>query len=245
MSTVSTYPNTTYLILDGADAASTSVSLVAGVLSVGNPLQVLCKYNAITKASITNSVAEVAKVVTLTPIAAANSVYTIMIQQYNFSTGNTYTAQYTYTTAAVGDTATTISNAFKNQINADQNIKISTDALGGATVVLTAEPGFPVFTVTILSVGGGLTQATTPGTGVVAVGTPAALALEGITVTTVDSYTTCHIEYAPVTGMNIKDSVNVASVIDIYVNETDDTGFVSDLTTYLDGSSAADATAVI
>ena len=111
-------------------------------------------------------------------------------------------------------------------------------------MILTAEAGFPVFTVTILSVGGGLTQVTgTPG--VVAVGTPAALALQGINVTTTDRYTTCHIEYAPVTGMNIKDGVNVASVIDIYVNEADDAGFVSDLTGYLDGSSAADATAVI
>ena len=238
----STYPNSTYLILDGADAASASVSLVAGVLSVGNPLQVLCKYNAITKASITTAVAEVLQVTTLTPVAAANSVYTIMIQQYNFSTGRTYTAQYTYTTAAAGDTATTIGDAFRSQINNDQNIKIA--ATGTTTLILTAEAGFPVFTVTILSVGGGLTQATgTPG--VVAVGTPAALALQGIIVSTTDDYTTCHIEYSPVSGQNIKDGVGVASVIDIYVNETDDTGFVTDLTTYLDGSSAADATAII
>jgi len=242
MSIVSTYPNSTYLILDGLAAAGTSVDLAAGVLSVGDPLQVLCKYNAITKASITSPVAEVPQVTTLTPIAAANSVYTIMIQQYNFSTGRTYTAQYTYTTAAAGDTPTTICNAFRSQINSDQNIKI--DATGAATLILTADAGFPVFTVTILSVGGGLTQALTPGTGVVAVGTTAALALQGITVTGAD-YTTCHIEYSPVSGQNIKDGVAVASVIDIYVNDADDTGFVAALTTYLDGSSAADATAVI
>lgn len=237
----STYPNTTYLVLDGAAAAASSVDLAAGVLSVGDPLEQLCKYNAITKASITASVAEVPQVTTLTPTAAANSVYQIMIQQYNFSTGKTYTANYSYTTAASGDTATTIGDAFRALINADQNLMIV--ASGGATLILDAEAGFPVFTVTILKVGGGLTQAPTV-PGVVAVGTTAALALQGITVTGA-AYTTCHIEYAPVTGMNIKDSVDLATKIDIYVNEADDTGFVTALTGYLDGSSADVATAVI
>jgi hypothetical protein len=243
MSTVSTYPNTTYIVAD--TYAAGDWAMAAGVITWAG--QEVTKYNAITKASITTSVAEVPKVVTLTPVAAANSVYTIMIQQYNFSTGNTYTAQYTYTTAASGDTAITISNAFKNQINADQNIKISTDALGGATVVLTAEAGFPVFTVTILSVGGGLTQATTPGTGVVAVGTPAALALEGITVPSANLYTTVHIEYAPVTGQNIKDPVAVSSVLDLYLEEgaTDYATVVGDITADLDGTDAADAIAII
>lgn len=245
MSTVSTYPNSTYLILDGLAAAGTSVDLAAGVLSVGDPLQVLCKYNAITKASITSPVAETPGVETLTPIAAANSVYQFIIQQYNLSTGVTYTGTYTYTTAAAGDTATTICNAFRSQINNDQVLKVT--ATGAATLILTADAGFPLFTVTILQVGGGLTKATVAPDyvpGVAAVGTTAALALQGITVTGAD-YTTCHIEYSPVSGQNIKDGVAVASVIDIYVNDADDTGFVAALTTYLDGSSAADATAVI
>jgi hypothetical protein len=249
MSTVSTYPNSTYIVADAY--AATSWTMAAGVITWGSPLaadaQVVTKYNAITKASITTSVAEVPQVTTLTPVAAANSVYTIMIQQYNFSTGRTYTAQYTYTTAAAGDTATTISNAFKNQINADQNIKISTDALGGATVVLTAEAGFPVFTVTILSVGGGLTQVTgTPG--VVAVGTPAALALQGITANPLGLYTTVHIEYSPVTGQNIKDPVAVNSVFDLYLEEVLEANYaavLADITADLDGTDAADAIAII
>jgi hypothetical protein len=212
-----TYPNTQYLVLTNPAVTSSSWVLADGVITING--QQVCKYKELRKASVTVSVNETLQVTTLTPTAAANSVYTLMIQQYNFSTGKTYTGTYTYTTAASGDTATTISDAFKNQINADQNIKITTDALGGATIVLTAEAGFPVFTVTILQVGGGLTQATgTPG--VVAVGTSAALALQGITVTGTN-YTTVHLEYAPITGLNIKDSTDVYSVYDLYLDTAD------------------------
>lgn len=242
MSIVSTYPNTTYIV---ADAYVTGDwAMAAGVISWQG--QEVTKYNAITKASITLSVVETLQVTTLTPVAANNSVYQFIIQQYNFSTGKTYTGTYTYTTAASGDTATTISDAFKNQINNDQNIKISTDALGGATIVLTAETGYPVFTVSILQVGGGLTQATgTPG--VVAVGTAEALALQGITVGSANQYTTVHIEYSPVTGQNIKDGVAVASVLDLYLekNAGDYATVVGDITADLDGTDAADAIALI
>ena len=247
MSIVSTYPNKTYIVADVY--AATSWVMAAGVITWGDPLatdaQVVTKYNAITKASITPSVAETPQVTTLTPVAAANSVYTIMIQQYNFSTGKTYTGTYTYTTAASGDTATTISNAFKNQINADQNIKITTDALGAATATLTAEAGFPVFTVTVLSAGGGLTAPTTT-PGVVAIGTTAALALKGITVSGA-AYTTVHLEYSPVTGQNIKDGVAVASVLDLYLNAADGdlAAVVAAITADLDGTDAAAAVAII
>lgn len=245
MSTVSTYPNTNYIVADVY--AATSWVMDAGVITWSDPTaataQVITKYNAITKASITPSVAETLQVTTLTPVAAANSVYTIMIQQYNFSTGKTYTAFYTYTTAASGDTATTIGDSFRSQINNDQNIKVA--ATGTTTLILTAEAGFPVFTVTILSVGGGLTQST--GTaGVVAVGTKAALALKGITVSGT-AYTTVHLEYSPVTGQNIKDGVAVASVLDLYLNASDGdlAAVVAAITADLDGTDAAAAVAII
>lgn len=245
MSIVSTYPNKTYIVADVYTA--TSWVMDAGVITWSDPLatngQVITRYNAITKASITPSVAQTLQVTTLTPVAAANSVYQIMVQQYNFSTGRTYTAMYTYTTAASGDTATTICDAFRSQINNDQNIKIA--ATGAATLVLTAETGFPVFTVTILQVGGGLTQVTgTPG--VVAVGTTAALALQGITVSGA-AYTTVHLEYSPVTGQNIKDGVAVASVLDLYLNaaEGDLAAVVAAITADLDGTDAAAAVAII
>jgi len=243
MSIVSTYPNKTYIVADVYTA--TSWAMAAGVITWSDPLatqgQVITKYNAITKASITAAVAETLQVTTLTPVAANNSVYQFIIQQYNFSTGKTYTGTYTYTTAASGDTATTIGDAFRSQINNDQNIKIA--ATGTTTLVLTAEAGFPVFTVTILQVGGGLTQVTgTPG--VVAKGTTAALALQGIAGNT---YTTVHIEYSPVTGMNIKDGVSVASVLDLYLEdgEADYAAVLAAITADLDGTDAADAIAVI
>ena len=247
MSIVSTYPNKTYIVADVYTA--TSWAMAAGVITWSDPLatqgQVITKYNAITKASITPSVTETLQVTTLTPVAANNSVYQFIIQQYNFSTGKTYTGTYTYTTAASGDTATTIGDAFRSQINNDQNIKIA--ATGTTTLVLTAEAGFPVFTVTILQVGGGLTQVTgTPG--VVAVGTPAALALQGITVGAANTYTTVHIEYSPVTGQNIKDGVSVASVLDLYLeelNEADYPTVLAAITADLDGTDAADAIAII
>lgn len=246
MSIVSTYPNKTYIVADVYTA--TSWAMAAGVITWSDPLatqgQVITKYNAITKASITAAVAETLQVTTLTPVAANNSVYQFIIQQYNFSTGKTYTGTYTYTTAASGDTATTIGDAFRSQINNDQNIKIA--ATGTTTLVLTAEAGFPVFTVTILQVGGGLTQATgTPG--VVAKGTTAALALQGITVPAGNTYTTIHIEYSPVTGMNIKDGVSVASVLDLYLEdgEADYAAVLAAITADLDGTDAADAIAVI
>jgi hypothetical protein len=212
----STYPNSQYLVLNSPDVTATSWVLANGVISINS--QNVCKYNAVKKASVTAAVAETLQVTTLTPVAANNSVYQIMIQQYNFSTGVTYTGMYTYTTAASGDTATTIGDAFRSQINNDQVLKIV--ASGTTTLILTAEAGFPVFTVTILQLGGGLTQ-TTGTAGVVAVGTTAALALRGITVPAGKSYTTVHLEYSPVTGMNAKDDVNLYSVYDLYLDGAD------------------------
>ncbi len=214
----STYPNNQYLVINDAAVTASSWVLANGVITIAG--QQVCKYKELIKASVTASVAETPQVVLVTPTPTANSVYTLLIQQYNFSTGKTYTGTYTYTTAASGDTAITISNAFKNQINADQNIKISTDALGAGSATLTAETGFPVFTVTVLSAGGGLTAPTTT-PGVVAVGTTDALALKGITVPVGKTYTTVHLEYAPITGMNIKDSVDLYSVYDLYLDNAD------------------------
>jgi hypothetical protein len=220
MSIVSTYPNSQYLVINSTDVTATSWVLANGVISINS--QNVCKYNAVKKASVTAAVAETSGVETLTPIAAANSVYQFIIQQYNLSTGVTYTGTYTYTTAASGDTATTICNAFRSQINNDQVLKVT--ATGAATLILTADAGFPLFTVTILQVGGGLTKATVAPDyvpGVAAVGTTAALALKGITVPAGKSYTTVHLEYSPVTGMNIKDDVNLYSVYDLYLDQAD------------------------
>lgn len=210
------YPKYDYLVINSTDVTSTSWQVVDGLVKIAG--QNVCKYKELAKASVTASVAETLQVTTLTPTAAANSTYQIMIQQYNFSTGRTYTGTYTYTTAAAGDTATTIGDYFRAQINADPTLRVV--ATGTTTLILTAEAGFPVFTVTILSVGGGLTQTTgTPG--VVAVGTTAALALKGITVPAGKTYTTVHIEYAPVGGMIIKDPTAPYAMYDLYLDNAD------------------------
>ena len=212
-----TFPNQGYLVVNTVQASGADLTLNNGVISFGNPAQTICKYLDITKASVTASVAEVLQVTTLTPTAAANSVYEILIEQFNPVTGNTMTFQYSYTTAASGDTATTIGNYFRELITADPLIKIA--ATGTTTLILTAEAGYAQFTVTILQTGGGFTQST--GTaGVVAVGTTAALALQGITVSGA-AYTTVHMEWTPVTGATVKTPNGTPFVLDIYLNEAD------------------------
>lgn len=242
MSIVSTYPNSTYLVLDGADAAAASVDLAVGVLSVGNPLQELCKYNAITKASITVSVAAVPQSDSIAITNTANTVYQLNIQQFNPATGRNYFQTFTYTTGAVV-AAGEISAYFKAAIDAATaagQLFLDSVTDGTTSITIDGDAGTEVFTATVIQG----TMINTPSAGNFAVGTTAALALEGIIVTGT-AYTTCHIEYSPVSGQNIKDGVAVASVMDIYVNETDDSGFVTALTGFLDGSSAADATALI
>lgn len=213
-----TFPNQAYIAVNTIQAAGADLELDNGVLSFGNPLQVICKYSDIAKATIIDGVAEQLQVTTLTPTAAANSVYEILIQQFNPVTGETMTFQASYTTAASGDTATTIGDYFRSLINADPIIKIA--ATGTTTLILTAEAGYAQFTVTILRTGGGLTQST--GTaGIVAVGTTAALALQGITegINSSAVYTQIHLEFANVTGQKLTDPVRGAKVLDIYLNE--------------------------
>jgi hypothetical protein len=210
-----TFPNQGYLVVDTIQAAGADLTLNNGVISFRNPAQNICRYLDITKASVTAAVTEQLQVTTLTPVNAANSVYEILIQQFNPVTGETMTFQYSHTTAASGSSATTICDYFRDLINADQLIKIA--ATDTATLILTAEAGFAQFTVTILQTGGGFTQST--GTaGIVAVGTTAALALQGITVSGTD-YTTVHMEWTPVTGATVKTPNGTPFVLDIYLDE--------------------------
>ena len=213
----SLYPNQWYAVLDTVQASAADLSVVNGLIRSGNPLADVCYYNAITKASITAPVTEVLQVTTVTPTAVASTTYGITISQYDYATGNAIVRQYFYTTAASGDTATTICNSFRTQINNDAVIKVA--ATGAATLILTAETGYPQFTVIFTNGNASLAQST--GTaGVVAVGTTAALARQGITVTGA-SYTQVHIEYNQRSGLNLKDQVTLASVFDLYINQAD------------------------
>lgn len=217
-------------ILDTVAASGGDVSLSNGVFYLDDVK--ICKYSDIIKASITASVSETAGKETLTFTAANNSDYAIIVQQYNPATAQMVERSYYYTTAASGDTANTIATAFADQINADTaNGILWITATDGATLVLDTDTGYPIMFVNVLLAGGGVAQATTGPDyikGIAAVGTTAALALQGITVTNA-AYTTIYIEYRPVTGTTILDSVRNVSTYTLYINEGD--GDYSDLVT--------------
>jgi hypothetical protein len=247
MSTVSTYPNTTYIVADVY--AATSWVMAAGSITWSAPLatsaQLVTKYNAITKASITPAVAAVTQTDTVTVVNTANTVYQLNIQQFNPATGRNYFQTFTYTTGAVvaaGEISTALSSAIDAATAAGQLFVNATPA--GATFTIAGLPGTEVFTAVVIQ--GTMTNA--PGSGNLAVGTAEALALQGVTGTTPAAlYTTIHIEYSPVTGQNIKDGVSVKSVLDLYINEGegDYAAVLADITADLDGTDAADAIAII
>lgn len=111
------------------------------------------------QAELLDPLAEGLQVVTLTPVAAASSTYQFTITQQNNSTGQLVQIPFSYVSLASGDTATTIGNAFRTLIGLQPSLKIT--ASGTATLILTAQTGSPNFSVSITSVGGGLTQAST------------------------------------------------------------------------------------
>lgn len=210
-------PNYNYLVLDTVQAAAADLQLAGGVISFGNPLQVICDYKNLIpgKCSAVAAVAETAQVSTLTFTAANSTDYGIRIDQFDPVNGRTITKFYYYTSDATA-TATEIATAFAAAINADTTIKVT--AVGGATLVLTADAGYALFTVTNITDTTVANVLTTPG--VVAKGTQAALALKGITVSGA-SYSTVHMEY----GMNmtpvITGQLTEKYVLDIYLNQAD------------------------
>lgn len=214
----STYPNSQYLVINSTDVTATSWVLANGVISINS--QNVCKYNAVKKASVTAAVAETPQASNiLVNTATSNSVYQIIIQQFNPYTTRTMTQTFTYTSDSTATLAEIVAG-LKTQIDAATAAGQLFITTGGASpnITLTAVAGYTLFTVTVIQ--GDMTASiTTPG--VVAVGTTAALALKGITVPAGKSYTTVHLEYSPVTGMNIKDDVNLYSVYDLYLDQAD------------------------
>lgn len=217
MSIISIYPNETYEILDSVAGSSADTSLTNGVFVLGS---FSCNYRDITKSIITASVAGVAQVTTLTPTAANSSTYEITIQQLHVATQEYYYFNYTYETAASGDTATTISNAVRAAVAAQKAAgTLAITGSGTTTIILTADAPDYKFQVFINQTGGGLTQAT--GTaGVMPVNTTASLALQGITVTNA-SYTSVEIKYSPISGADLKDPIGLQSVFTMFINQGD------------------------
>jgi hypothetical protein len=212
-------PLYSYVVLDTVQAAAADLGIANQQISFGNPKVPIAKWPTLIAGQcyIQASVAETPQVTTLTPTAANSSTYTFFIQQYNINTGETITRYYTYTTAASGDNATSICNAFRSQINADPIIQIT--ATGAATLILTADTGYPIFTVTITATGGGLVQAaTTPG--VRSKNLQADLARQGITVSGA-AYTRWHIEFSNFQGTSNTIAQSQPKVWEAFINEAD------------------------
>lgn len=212
----SIYPNEQYIVLDTIQAAAADLSVANGVYKIGNPLATVCTFKDIVSAKIQAPVAEVLQVTTLTPVADANSTYSFFITQWNPADGNMRTWEYSHETAASGATATTICDFFRAAINADTTIKIA--ATGAATLILTAEAGYPIFTVGITNVGGGLIQATgTPG--VAAINTVALLTAQGFEGLTGSTYTTVQLNVNQKTGFLLKNQESQYTTWDILISQ--------------------------
>jgi len=167
-----------YLVLNAPAGADVTYSAsTKGYMTLGqganatSPIKVL----NITSAPLQGYVAETLQVTTLTPAAfVAGNVYQLTIgQMIRGGVVNTVNVEYT---AAAGDTVTTICDALRSivtTLTAAGQIHVTPS--GGATLILTAETGNPVFVVSTIS---NLTAvATTPG--VAAIGKGADLVAQG------------------------------------------------------------------
>jgi hypothetical protein len=146
----------TYNILDSIAGSAADISLQNGILSItGAPKM---PFGRITAQTVLPYITEVREVVTLTPTAANSTNFSLLIRQFNKDTGITVEEVIPYTTAASGDTATTICNGWRSVIATRPNLKLA--ATGSSTLVLTATSGYPLITVTVTGAGT-VTQATT------------------------------------------------------------------------------------
>lgn len=81
-----------------------------------------------------------------TPTAANSTTYSFVIQQWNAAAGRLVNVTFTYQTQPSGDTATTICAAFRAQLLNQTSVQVT--GSGTATLILTANAGYPLFTVT-------------------------------------------------------------------------------------------------
>ena len=213
-------PQYNYIVAANTVVA-TDIVLDAGILSFGVPaataLRPICDFQDLIPGAckIIAGVAEVVQIDTITFTAVASTDYIFRIEQWDATNQVMIKRSYPYTSLPSGDTATTIGNAFRTAINADPRIKVA--ATGTTTLILTAEAGYPTFTtynIEPTATALVLTQA-----GVVAIGTTAALALQGVTVGAGLTYTTVHLVYnANGIPMNSLQA-NQPYVLDIYIDE--------------------------
>ncbi len=138
----------------GADASlANSCVKITGAPAVNLKEATLSQFN--------DPLTEVREVVTLTPTTATavGQVYSFNVTQYVRSLGRIVSKNFSYTSVTASDSNTTISTRLKALLDLDSELAISVTS--STTVVITADSGSSDITVTLISTGAGLTQAST------------------------------------------------------------------------------------
>lgn len=136
----------TWSILSTIQASAADLSVANHKLSITGCPTVDTRTMQSWDDGLNSSLTEVAQITTVTPTAANSTTYTLYISQWVPSLGKMVYGYLTHTTASSGDTATTICDAWRDQLEAQTQIKIT--GSGTSTLVLTGQTGSPLFTVT-------------------------------------------------------------------------------------------------
>lgn len=143
------------LLVPAASGADTSLAnscvKITGAPAVNLKEATLSQFN--------DPLTEVREVVTLTPTTATavGQVYSFNVTQYVRSLGRIVSKNFSYTSVTASDSSTTISTRLKALLDLDSELAISVTS--STTVVITADSGSSDITVTLISTGAGLTQA--------------------------------------------------------------------------------------
>lgn len=131
-------------VLSTIQAAAADISLTNNVLSItGCPDMDIRQITSVPSKAVA-PVAETVGVQTITFTAVASTVYEFTVSQWVQSLNREVIVPFRYTSLASGDTATTIGDAFRSIIGLNDG-GLSITASGGATLILTAGAGSPIF----------------------------------------------------------------------------------------------------
>jgi hypothetical protein len=130
-------------VLNTVTALGTDVSVGSdGIVNIAS-VETVDAYN-VRGVSVTVPQTEQLGVITITPTAANNTVYTFYVNAFSMTTGLPKVVNVSFTSAASAD-ATTISNQARAIINGDTDLSVI--ASGTSTIVLTAKATQPFFVV--------------------------------------------------------------------------------------------------